>query len=171
MVTMRDLLSSHPFLAGLPERWLERLSYQASRSIHHAGSRFFHEGLRAEHFWLIREGRVAVEYEVPGRGTVVIDRLGPGAVLGWSWMFPPVGWHFGAVAEEQTLSIVFDGRGVRRLCDEDPALGYELTRRFAAVLVDRLRATRRRLAEQELGPAAPGDPTPVLATGSEPRRT
>jgi len=82
-----------------------------------------------------------------GRGDVVIEQLGPGTVLGWSWMLPPYRWHFTAIATEQVLAIELDGRGVRRLCDEDPALGYELTRRFAAVLLDRLQAARMRLVE------------------------
>jgi CRP/FNR family transcriptional regulator, cyclic AMP receptor protein len=147
MITTLDLLTAHPFLEGLPAPWLERLTYQAKRAVYHGGRRLFREGNRAEHFWLIREGRVALEFNVPGRGDIVIEQLGPGGVLGWSWMFPPYRWHFGAVAAEQTLAIEFDGPGVHRLCEEDPALGYELTRRFAAVLIDRLQAARLRLVD------------------------
>jgi CRP/FNR family transcriptional regulator, cyclic AMP receptor protein len=115
--------------------------------------RLFREGAAADRFWLIREGRVSLELATPGRGDVVIDELGPGAVLGWSWMFPGGRWQFTAVAAEQTLSIELDGPGVLRLCDSDPALGYELTRRFSGVLADRLRATRVRLAELYAYPA------------------
>jgi len=147
MITTQDLLASHPFLEDLPEPWLERLSYQGKRAVHHIGSRLFHEGSRADRFWLIRDGRVALEFNVPGRGDIVIEQLGPGSVVGWSWMFPPYRWHFGAVAAEQTLSVELDGTGVRRLCDDDPALGYELTRRFSAVLIDRLQAARMRLVD------------------------
>jgi CRP-like cAMP-binding protein len=147
MMTTLDLLATHPFFEGVPGPWLERLSYQGRRAVHHTGHRFFHEGRRADRFWLVRDGRVALEYNVPGRGDIVIEHLGPGSVLGWSWMFPPYRWHFGAVAAEQTLSIELDGAGVRRLCDEDPALGYELTRRFSAVLIDRLQAARMRLID------------------------
>jgi CRP/FNR family cyclic AMP-dependent transcriptional regulator len=154
MMTTRDLLATHPFFAGLPEEWLERLSYQGKRTVHHAGSRVFREGSRADRFWLIRHGRVTLELTVPGRGDVVIEQLGAGAVLGWSWIFPPYQWHFTAVAAEQTLAIELDGPGVRRLCDNDPALGYELTRRFAAVLLDRLQAARLRLVELYRYPAS-----------------
>ena len=147
MMTTLDLLTTHPFLEGLPASWLERLSYQAKRNVHHAGSRLFREGGPADRFWLIRDGRVALEFNVPGRGDIVIEQLGPGSVLGWSWMFPPYRWHFGAVAAEQTLAIELDGRGVMRLCGDDAALGYELTKRFSAVLIDRLQAARMRMVE------------------------
>jgi hypothetical protein len=36
---------------------------------------------------------------------------------------------------------------VRQLLDDDPALGYALTRRFVGVVVDRLQATRLRLLD------------------------
>jgi len=146
-MTTQDLLATHPFFEGLPEEWLEHLSYQGKRAVYHAGSRLFREGGRADRFWLIRDGRATLEFNVPGRGDVVIEQLGPGTVLGWSWIFPPYRWHFTAVAAEQILAIELDGEGVRRLCDNDPALGYELTRRFAAVLLDRLQAARLRLVE------------------------
>jgi len=147
MMSTLDLLTTHPFLEGLPALWLERLSYEAKRNVHHGGSRLFREGGPADRFWLIRDGRVALEFNVPGRGEIVIEELGPGSVLGWSWMFPPYRWHFSAVAVEQILAIELNGAGVRRLCDNDPALGYELTRRFAGVLIDRLQAARLRLVD------------------------
>jgi CRP/FNR family transcriptional regulator, cyclic AMP receptor protein len=147
MMTTLDLMTTHPFLEGLPTAWLERLSHQGKRAVHHTGHRLFREGGRADRFWLIRDGRASLEFNVPGRGDIAIEELGPGSVLGWSWMFPPYQWHFGAVAAEQMLSIEFDGPGVRRLCGDDPALGYELTSRFSAVLVDRLQAARLRLVD------------------------
>jgi hypothetical protein len=78
---------------------------------------------------------------------VVVETLGAGAVLGWSWLFAPYRWHFGAVAVENTLGIELDGPGVRQLCARDPALGYELSTRFMQVMVERLQATRVRLLD------------------------
>lgn len=145
--TTLDLLAEHPFLAGLPRPWLERLSFQAHPAVRHLGHRLFHENHPAERFWLVRTGRVALDIHVPGRGDVAIEAIGPGSVVGWSWLFPPYRWHFGAVAAEQTAVIEFNAAGVRRLMDDDPQLGYELTTRFMSVVVDRLQATRVRLLD------------------------
>jgi CRP/FNR family cyclic AMP-dependent transcriptional regulator len=158
MITTLDLLTDHPFLAGMPRHWLEKLSFQAHRAVYHPGYRIFHEGRRAERFWLIREGRVALDIPVPGRGDVVIEEIGPGTVLGWSWLADPRRWHFGAVAVEQTLAVEFDAAGVLRLCADDPAMGYELTRRFMAVLTQRLQHSRDRLLDIQ-GLAGPTDAT------------
>jgi len=68
-------------------------------------------------------------------------------VLGWSWLFPPYRWHFGASAVETTLALELDGPGVRSLCEHDPALGYLLVSRFMGLVVERLQATRLRLLD------------------------
>jgi CRP/FNR family cyclic AMP-dependent transcriptional regulator len=147
MITSRDLLAAHPFLDGLTSDQLTQLSAWAHRSQFHAGARIFSEGGRADKFWLIRDGHVTLDAQVPGRGQVVIETLGSGTVLGWSWLFPPYRWHFGATAVEPTLTVEFDAVGIRRLSQADPVLGYELTSRFTRILIDRLQATRVRLLD------------------------
>ncbi|MEU7872105.1 cyclic nucleotide-binding domain-containing protein [Dactylosporangium sp. NPDC049140] len=147
MITTVDLLAAHPFLAGLPAEQIEQLSRWARRAPFRAGTRIFEENGDARRWWLIREGTVSLRTQVPGRGEVVIETLGPGSVLGWSWLFPPYRWHFGAEAVSPVLSIAFDGAGVRALCGADPVLGYELTTRFMAVVVERMQATRMRLLD------------------------
>ncbi len=165
MITTLDLLRDHPFLEGLSVAQLDRLSYQAKRAIYHPGYRIFHEGGRADRFWLIREGEVALDIDVPGRGPVVVETVGAGTVLGWSWVTPPYRWHFGATARSQTLAVQFDAQGVLRLCHEDPSLGYDLTRRFMAVLIDRLQCSRQRL--MELAAEVPGASTVSLPVAAE----
>ncbi len=147
METAYDMLAAQPFLKGLTDRQLERLSLWSKRAMFHAGSRVFREGGRADRFWLIKQGQVALDTQLPGRGRVIVETLGPGSVLGWSWLFPPYRWHFGAVAVETTFAVELDGPGVRELCASDLAIGYELTSRFMQVVVDRLQATRMRLLD------------------------
>lgn len=79
-------------------------------------------------------GRVALDLHVPGRGDVAIEQLGAGTVLGWSWLFPPYRWAFGAIAVEQTHATEFSARGVRRLVADDAEFGRQLTTRFMGVV-------------------------------------
>jgi CRP-like cAMP-binding protein len=144
-----DLLARQPFLAGLTEHQLGLLVPAAGRSMFHAGNRVFHQGTPADQFWLITDGRVYLDSEVPGHGNVVLETLKPGAVLGWSWLYPPYRWHFGAVAVTATHAVTFNGSLVRALCQRDPNLGYELTTRFLHVMGDRLQAARRRIEDYE----------------------
>ncbi len=84
---------------------------------------------------------------VPGRGLVVIEALGMGDVIGWSWLYPPYQWRLGAIAMRPTQAFEVDGPAVREMCAADAGFGYELTRRFLAVVVNRLQATRSRLID------------------------
>ena len=111
------------------------------------GDRLFDEGGRAGHCWLIRLGRVALDTDVPGRGHVVVQTLGPGDLLGWSWLIPPYRWHFGARAIGAVQATAFDADRLRALADQDPRLGYALTRQLLTVVLDRLQSTRARLLD------------------------
>jgi hypothetical protein len=68
-------------------------------------------------------------------------------VIGWSWLFPPYRWHFDGRALSSVRATSFDGACLRGKCDQDPALGYELMKRFARVFSERLRGTRLRLLD------------------------
>lgn len=147
-----DLLRGHPFLAGLPEAYLERLAPWARSVVLPAGDRVFDEGGTADGCRLIIDGTIRLDTHVPGRGDVTIETLGPGSVLGWSWLFPPYQWHFGATATALTHCAVLDGPAVRQLCLRDPALGRDLTWRFMQIVVDRLQQTRLRLLDAYAAP-------------------
>lgn len=112
-----------------------------------AGATLFGEGDPAAGCWLISSGRVAVGTQVPGRGLVVVQTLGPGDVLGWSWLVPPHRWHYTATASTQVAAIELDTGRLRALADADPALGFPLAVGFIEIVVARLQNTRSRLLD------------------------
>ena len=138
-------LSAHPFLHGMPHDQLAVLAEVASDVTFPARHRLFEDGGNANRFWLIQSGHVNLDLQVPGEGPVVIETIGMGELLGWSWLFPPYRWAFGAVAATPVEAFEFDGPAVRACCASDPELGYELHQRVARVLAKRLQATRIRL--------------------------
>ena len=60
-------------------------------------------------------------------GTAVVETLGEGELLGWSWLFEPYRWHLGAQARSAVSAYEFDAQRVRAACEEDPAFGLALT--------------------------------------------
>jgi CRP-like cAMP-binding protein len=159
-LTVFDEIAMHPFLADLPTGWLQRLAPHGRLILRHPGGRLFAEDQPATTFWLIRSGAVALDFHVPGRGDIVIERLGAGEVVGWSWLLPPFRWASGAVIADECRAVEFDAAGVRAELAEDPDLGRELTARFLGVLADRLQASRRRLVELYAYPADPAEAAP-----------
>ena len=147
MQTLDQIVGGSPVFDGLDAEHLELIAGCGHIEAVQAGDRLFREGDPAETFYLVRRGRIALTTHVPGRGDVVIETLEPGEVVGWSWLFEPYRWHFDARAVENVGVVAFDGACLRGKCDADPALGYELMRRFAQVMIDRLQHTRTRLLD------------------------
>ena len=145
--TLEPLLRGHKFFAGLDSEYLTLLSGCASNVVFAADSFLFREGEPAETFYLIREGKVALEIAAPGRGALVVQTLGPGDVAGFSWLFDPHRWEFDGRAVERVLAVQMDGSCLRGKCDADPRLGYELMQRFAGLMTSRLQATRLQLLD------------------------
>jgi CRP/FNR family cyclic AMP-dependent transcriptional regulator len=143
---IQALVSQHPFLAGMSAHQLRILSDCAMQSHFEANELIFREGDPADRFYLINRGKVALESQT-NRGRTSIQSIGAGDVLGWSWLFPPYFWHFDARALEPTDAIFIYGTMLREECESDHDLGYELTRRMAEVMLQRLQATRRQLLE------------------------
>jgi CRP/FNR family transcriptional regulator, cyclic AMP receptor protein len=145
--TLEGVLAGHPFFSGMAPRYLQLAVGCAANVRFNAGELIFRQGYDAEHFYLIRAGKVALEIHVPGRGGLTIQTLGAGEVLGWSWLVPPYNWRFDGRAAEVTRAIVFDGKCLRGKCEEDHELGYELQKRVIAILGEHLDATRFRLLD------------------------
>lgn len=143
----RSVLGAQPFLRGLPPGHVAKLAELCQHVVIPPGQRLLEEGAMAKRFWLIDAGQVALDVFVPGQGPVTIECLGRGDVLGLSWMLPPYQWQFGAITTQPMQAFEFDAPAVRAACDADPALGFELSRRFSAIVVRRLQATRIRLLE------------------------
>jgi CRP-like cAMP-binding protein len=136
---------SHPFLAGLKPEHLRTLDECKMKVRYEPGETIFREGDPANRFYLIDRGRVALESRRDPKGAVLLQHLGPGDVLGWSWLFPPYVWQFDARAVEPTEATFYYGTRLREHCEEDHDLGFELLKRMTAVVIRRLQAARERL--------------------------
>ena len=145
--TLEGILAEHPFFSGWAPRYLQLAVGCASNVRFNAGEFLFQEGKEANAFYLIRKGKVALEVVLPGRGSLTFETLGGGEMLGWSWLIPPYRWGFDARAVEMTLAIALDGKCLRQKCEDDHEMGYDLIKRVASSLGERLDATRFRLLD------------------------
>ena len=147
-------LAAHPFLRGMSRDQLHTLAGTARDVSFPARQRLFEDGGNATRFWLIQSGHVSLDLHIPGEGPVVIETIGMGELLGWSWLFPPYKWAFGAVAATDVEAFEFNAPLVRTRCAADPELGFELNQRVTQVLAKRLQATRIRLIARSGYPVA-----------------
>lgn len=144
---LTEILRQHPFLFNLSEEHMQTLIGCASNVHFVEGEYLIREGELANKFFLIRTGRVALEVAVSGKGSLRIQTTGPGEILGWSWLIYPFRWHFSGVAVADTRAVSLDGECLRKKCESDPSFGYDMLKRLAAVMENRLEATRLQLLD------------------------
>lgn len=142
---MAERVALHPFLAGISRNQLALLTDCAIPVRFKKGQVVLQEGDFANRFYLIESGKVVLESGVELGQPVVIEEIGPGDLLGWSWMFPPHVWHFTARAIEATEAIFFYGTILREYCERDHSLGYELFKRMSPIMLRRLQAAREKM--------------------------
>ncbi|GGX69031.1 Crp/Fnr family transcriptional regulator [Streptomyces minutiscleroticus] len=141
---MTSTLTMSTALAAEHRARLMRLAREVSFE---AGTRLFEEGRRADRFWIVRTGTVALDLHVPGRRAAVVETLGRGELVGWSWHFAPYQWQLGAEAMSPVRAYEFDAGAVRALCEEHPEFGRAIALWVGHVLAHRLHAARTRLLD------------------------
>jgi CRP/FNR family cyclic AMP-dependent transcriptional regulator len=143
--SMATRIALHPFLVGMNPAQLALLTDCAIPVHFKKGQTILREDDLANRFYLIESGKVTLESGEGFGQPVVIETIGAGDLLGWSWMFPPYVWHFSARATEPTSAIFFYGTILREYCDRDHTLGYQLFKRMTPVMLKRLQAARRKM--------------------------
>src|SRR6266699_956767 len=140
-------MAEHPFLKGMKPEHLHALADCAMEVEFKPGEWIFREGDLANRFYLIERGRVNIGAGIQNHDPIHLQTLGPGDVLGWSWLFPPYYWHFGARAASPVKAIFLYGTRLRERCEQDHDLGYELRNRTPEVVIKRLEAAQRYLVQ------------------------
>ena len=144
-----NALASHAFLRGLTPAHLADLA-PCTQQITLTAEQFLgREREAARALYLIQSGRVAIEVQKRGRGAVRVLVLGPGDIVGWSWLVPPYRWHFDARVLDTVQALALDADALRHQCETDHELGYQLLQRVLAVVGGRLAATQQQVLEQD----------------------
>lgn len=147
MKDITDIIKAHPFFKDFTDDEITFIASCAKNSVFQANELIAKEYQIADEFYLIRAGKVAVLSPIGHGKNKVIQTIGDGEILGWSWLFPPYQWLFEVQALETTRTLTFNGKCLREKLDNTPALGYKLMKRFAQLMVARLQATRLQLLD------------------------
>ena len=156
MKDLQTIITSHPLFHDMKPQHQALLGRGAKEMKYKAGEVIFRQGEPANLFHLIVSGKVLLEAHEPADGTVPVQTLGPGDLLGWSWLFPPFAWNFQARAVEPTEVIALSGGHLLSSAERDHEFGYELMKRVAQVVIKRLQSARKQLLDLQIQSALEG---------------
>ncbi len=144
---LEQIVCEHPFCAGFAAEHCELIGGCARNVRFDKGQYLFREGEPADAFYLIRHGRVALEIMAPGRGALRFLTVDEGEIAGLSWLVPPYRWTYDAQALELTRAISIDATCLRDKAERDHDFGYEIMKRFMAMLIERLHAAQLQMLD------------------------
>ncbi|MDH3281045.1 MAG: Crp/Fnr family transcriptional regulator [Gammaproteobacteria bacterium] len=153
MTNIREYLESHEFFSGISASGLDFLAANAQARQWARGEALFVQEDVAKHFYVVITGEVSVQIPALYGPPLIVQNLGEGAVLGWSWLIEPFRWAFEAHTKADSEIIQFDGRAILARCEADHEFGYALFKRFARLMSKRLEAARLKMMDSW---AAPG---------------
>ena len=140
-------VAASEFFSGLAPEFIEFLATHATMRQLREGEVLFRYGERANRFYMVTSGHVSVEVAAISGPALELQDLGPGAAVGWSWLIAPHLWSFNARAKSPAEVLEFDGAAVLAHCERNPRFGYELLKRFAALMSERLAFARQAMMQ------------------------
>jgi CRP-like cAMP-binding protein len=138
-------IAEHPFLWGMKPEHIDIIGRGARERSFEPREVIFHQGEPASRIYLIEDGKIALEAHGPDGRHLDLQTLGPGEVLGWSWLFAPFVWTLQAHVLEPTRVTILDGAHLLVACEENHDFGYALMRRVAHLVVQRLETVSRQI--------------------------
>lgn len=147
METLAPILAAHPFFKGFDQPSLDLVTGCASNVRFDEGAVIFRQGEAAKQFFIVREGKVALDILIPGRSPMIVQTVENGEVLGWSWLFPPYLSRFNARVIEPVRAIALDAKCLRDKCEKDHDFGYTMMTNFARVMQERISALTLQLTD------------------------
>ncbi len=147
METHETILTALPLFKGLKPEHIRQIASCAEVAQYEAGQFLGRAGEPADWFWVIRQGRIALETHTPGRAPVPVQTVTTDDVIGWSWLIRPHVLRFDIHALTASRTIKIDGKRLREMCTRDHELGYALIECISQVLVRRMEAMSMQLMD------------------------
>jgi CRP-like cAMP-binding protein len=106
-----------------------------------ADSVLFEQGDPAENLFAVVSGEVVVNFKPDDGSMIVVARVQPGSIVGWSAALGSRRYTSSAVCTTYTQLLRVRGDDLRRLCLQHPDTGTVFLDRLATVIAERLHST------------------------------
>ncbi len=142
-----EILKECSFLKGFDDDELNKLSVLASEEKYLAGTHMCQNGDPAKALYLIKKGKIVLyidNYMGPNKPPmqVTVDMIIGGEAMGWSAVVEPYLYTLSALCIDDTGAIVIDAVGLRKLMNEDFAIGFKIMQAVSKTIANRLTHTR-----------------------------
>ncbi len=150
-MTPKQALRECQVFQRLTDDQLEKISTLCSREVYEAGATIFKAGSMAERLFVVVEGKVALQMEVPTehlRKRITVDTIRKGDLFGWSGIVEPYIYTLSAVCLQTATLLSIDAQKLSSLLKEDCPIAYEVFQGLNHIISSRLHDTRQLLVTE-----------------------
>jgi len=101
-----------------------------------------HEGDKAESFFIVLDGEISICNHVPKKGSKILETLGPGEMIGWSWLLKSSHWSFDVRVHRKANVLKIPAAKIMQLMEKDSTFKEAIHLCVIEVLASRLKNTR-----------------------------
>ena len=110
-----------------------------------SGTRLFTQGEPAEYLFVLVEGEILVHYTPDDGPAILVTRVHPGGVVGWSAALGSKNYTSEAECATSCRMLRVRSDDLRCLYERQPQIGAQLLERLAAVVLVRLPSSRQQV--------------------------
>ena len=130
-MTPKQALRECQVFQRLTDDQLEKLATLCSQEVHEAGATIFQVGNTAGQLFVLEEGKVALQIELPVRQSqlrkrVTVDVIAKGELFGWSGMVEPYSYTLSAICLQRATVLAIDAAKLSSLLRDDCPIAYEV---------------------------------------------
>jgi CRP-like cAMP-binding protein len=143
MVNAQDIKGFNLFY-GLEDKDLEHIAPLCERRRYPANSVIFDPSTGGGEVYMLEGGNDSVQIEIPlhdHEQKLTVHTLRKGEVFGWASLGPPHSRTATARCLEEASLIIFKGKDLMVLLDEDNRMGYQVMKNLSGIISSRLSYT------------------------------
>lgn len=135
-----ETLRGSSLFAGMDPAFFDEIAMLGDEVEYLEGEWLFREGHKADAVFLLIEGSVElkINFDEAGERQQDLTTLVTGNFLGFSALLEPYVYTLSAAATTKTRAAKIDAAGLRKLMENNPAIGYRLMSGLASVIAERL---------------------------------
>jgi CRP-like cAMP-binding protein len=134
---LNEKLQQHELFGLLTPKEVERLSNASSVVKLGKGEKVYAEGAPTSHLFVLLKGRVELRRPTKGGLSFLVDDVVEGGVFGVSSLTGGERYLLNAECVEDSEALKVDSQVLRRILDENSAIGYAVQRRVAEIFFNR----------------------------------
>lgn len=145
---LTETLISIPWFIDLNRAQIARLASISESQTYKAGNTVYFEGDKPLNVYIILDGQVSVEIDIPQIGPVEMYLAEPLDILGWSKLTPVIRQRYATAKATMTTNLLsINGDELNSICDTDSQIGYVIMRRIANVSALNVLTTKLQLMD------------------------